>query len=218
MNIVPGYLFIGFQTSDFRDWWLSLKISQLGQIYCLYVRSSMAIAGCSHCVLTRKICLACYMGDGFQFVVQWFCYLCVLRPRQKNLKKLPKTQNNSWHIAFRRTASRTRRSIDRFARSIWRFLVDNILFQCDFFFFFSVNCNKAFWPLSPDYLSAQVFSQMFSIKDSLPFVFCFCFFNWYSWVMPLSFRLKLKIRMIFQITRLTNTLFIFPFVILASVI
>ena len=37
--------------------------------------------------------------------------------------------------------------------------------------FFLVNCNKAFWPPSPDYLSAQVFSQMFSIKDSLLFVF-----------------------------------------------
>ena len=58
----------------------------------------------------------------------------------------------------------------------------NILFQCDLVVFL-VNCYKAFWPPSPDYLSAQVFSQMFSIKDSLPFLFCFCFFNWYSWVM-----------------------------------
>ena len=35
---------------------------------------------------------------------------------------------------------------------------------------------------------------------------------------PLSFRLKLKIMMIFQITLLTNTLFIFPFLNLASFI
>ena len=35
---------------------------------------------------------------------------------------------------------------------------------------------------------------------------------------PLSFRLKLKIRMIFQITLLTNTLFKFPFLTLASFI
>lgn len=33
---------------------------------------------------------------------------------------------------------------------------------------------------------------------------------------PLSFRLKLKIMMIFQITLLTNTLFIFPVLTLAS--
>ena len=133
-NIVPGYFFIGFQTSDFRDWWLSLKISQLGQnIYCLYVRSSMASWLLALCPNPKD--LSCVLYGRWFSVVQWFCYLCVLRPWQKNLKKLPKTQNNSWH-AFRRTASRTRRSIDRFARSIWRFLVDNILFQCDFFFFF----------------------------------------------------------------------------------
>ena len=37
-------------------------------------------------------------------------------------------------------------------------------------------------------------------------------------ILPLSFRLKLKIRMIFQITLLTKTLFKFPFLTFASFI
>ena len=77
MNIVPGYLFIGFQTSDFRDWWLSLKISQLGQIYCLYVRSSMASWLLALCPNPKDLSCVLY---GRWFSVRCPVILLPLRP------------------------------------------------------------------------------------------------------------------------------------------
>ena len=141
------------------------------------------LAGRTHCVLTRKICLACYMGDGFQLSSDFVASASCVPNKYKNLKKFPKTQNNSWH-AFRRT----QRSIDRFARSIWRFFGRIScfrvisLFSC---FFFLVNCNKAFCLRLQITCLPNYFHKCFQLKTPC-FAFCFCFFNWHSrvrWVL-----------------------------------
>ena len=107
-----------FKTGDSGSKLIYDKINELSQdrFIAVYVRSSMTTWPLALCPNSKD--LSCVLYGRWFSVVQ-----LPLRPaslkKYKNLKKFSKTQNNSWH-AFRRT----QRSIDRFARSIWRFLVE----------------------------------------------------------------------------------------------